>query len=96
MSECSDRKVMFECDHGRRIFEVYDLAVEYFSVSLILSNVNCATRETLSSRNLFFFFCRRHRPCKCMRGTVALFYMANKNTTKCLPYILICIMNYGM
>ena len=56
MTEFSDRKVIFEGDHGRRIFEVYGLAAEYFSVFCILSNVNCATRETLSSRNQFLIF----------------------------------------
>lgn len=97
MTEFSDRKVIYGGDHGRRIFEVYGLAAEYYSVSGILSSVNCATRETLSSRNqLLIFFYRPLRPCTCVRGTMELFYMANKNTMKRLPYILVCIMNYRL
>jgi len=56
MTEFSDRKVIYGGDHGRRIFEVYGLAAECYSVSCILSSVNCATRETLSSRNQLLIF----------------------------------------
>ena len=40
--------MIFGGGNGGRIFEVYGLAAEYLSVSRILSNANCATRETLS------------------------------------------------
>jgi len=56
VTEFCDRKVIYGGDHGRRIFEVFGLAAEYFPVSGILSNVNCATRETLSFRNQFLIF----------------------------------------
>jgi hypothetical protein len=94
VTEFSDRKVILGGDHGKTMFAAYGLAAEYFSVCRILSSANCATRETLSSRNQFLIFCRPFRPWKCLRGPVALFYMANNYTMKCLPYPLICIMNY--
>lgn len=66
---------------------------QYFSVCGVLSNVNCATRETLSSSNQFLIFCRFLRPWKCMGGPMALFYVVNKNTMTCSPYVLTCITN---